>query len=104
MGLFIDTRVALLQVLTEGEGYGLELIERVKDRSYGGILLLEGRVYPALRELEADGLLASYESDPIPERGGRPRRYYKITAEGRRTAKQQSKAVRGLFIHEERVV
>lgn len=97
MGLFVDSKAALLQVLTEGEGYGLELIERVRERTNGEIELLQGRVYPALRELEDAGLVKSYESEPIPERGGRPRRYYKLTAEGKRAAYTQSKIVRGLF-------
>jgi PadR family transcriptional regulator, regulatory protein PadR len=97
MGLFVDSKAALLQVLTEGEGYGLELIERVRERTNGEIELLQGRVYPALRELEEDGLVKSYESEPIPERGGRPRRYYKLTAEGRRAARGQAKIAQALF-------
>jgi len=97
MKLFIDHKAALLQALVAGEGYGLELIDRVKQQTNGAIMLGQGRVYPALRELEQEGLVKSYESDPLPERGGRPRRYYKLTAEGRRAATAQRNAVNGLF-------
>jgi PadR family transcriptional regulator PadR len=92
----IDTKVALLQALIQGESYGLELIERVKDATRGQVKLLQGRVYPALRELEAEGLLESYDGEPLPERGGRPRRYYKLTAEGRRAAREDARAILGL--------
>lgn len=97
MALIVDTKSALLQGLLQGEAYGLELIERVKSRTNGTVLLLQGRVYPALRELEAEGLVRSREGEPIPERGGRPRRYYELTALGRRTALQERKTVIALF-------
>ncbi len=87
---------ALLQALVSGDGYGLELIERVRDRTDGRISLHQGSVYPALRSLERDGLVESYEKEAIPERGGRPRRYYRITAEGLRAAEEDRLAVMGL--------
>lgn len=93
----IDPRTALLQALVEGENYGLELIELVKKRTNGKLKIPQGSVYPVLRELEAEGLLESYDGEPLPERGGRPRRYYKLTAEGLRAAKEEAKAVYGLF-------
>lgn len=93
----ISAKAALLQALIRGEGYGLELISRVNDRTKGKVKLHQGNVYPALRELEADGLLRSWEADPSPERGGRPRRYYKLTAAGQRAAVQQTQTVAGLF-------
>jgi len=95
--LIVDTKSALLQALISGEGYGLELIERIRARTEGKVALLQGRVYPALRELEIDGLVKSYETEPLAERGGRPRRYYRLTAEGRRAALLQQKAVLALF-------
>ena len=93
----IDTKVALLQALIQGESYGLEVIERVKEQTHGQVVLVQGRVYPALRELESDGLLERYDGEPMPERGGRPRRYYKITAEGRKVARQQARGLLGLL-------
>lgn len=93
----INAKAALLQALVRGEGYGLDLVARVKERTKGKVSLHQGNVYPALRDLEADGLLRSYESEPLPERGGRPRRYYKLTAAGQKAAMQQTEAVAGLF-------
>jgi PadR family transcriptional regulator, regulatory protein PadR len=97
MDVPISAKTALLQALIAGDGYGLDLIERVKDRTGGQIVLGQGSVYPALRELERDGLATSYESEPLPERGGRPRRYYRITGEGRKVAALQRKALLGIL-------
>jgi PadR family transcriptional regulator, regulatory protein PadR len=93
----VNTKTALLQALIRGEGYGLELIDRVRQRTKGAVKLHMGNTYPALRELEAEGLVKSWEADPTPERGGRPRRYYKLTATGQRAATEQKQAIAGLF-------
>jgi len=94
----ISAKAALLQALIQGEGFGLDLIDRVKTRTGGKVVLGPGSVYPALREMERDGLLKSREGDPLPERGGRPRIYYKLTAAGARAAVEQAATVRGLFL------
>ncbi len=93
----IDTRLALLQAFTHGESYGLEIIERVKKLTNGQVKIPQGRVYPALRDLEAEGLLESYDGPPLRERNGRPRRYYRITAAGQRAARQDARAILGLL-------
>lgn len=93
----VNAKAALLQALISGPGYGLELIERVAKRTEGKIALHEGSVYPALRSLEREGLVRSYGGDPLPERGGRPRRYYELTAEGCRLAVQQQATALLLF-------
>ena len=64
--------------------------------------LPSGTVYPALRRLEALGFVASsWESDDEARAAGRPRRrYYKLTAAGRRElaqAEARYRAVSRLF-------
>ncbi len=98
MELLVAAKSALLQALVEGPGYGLELIDRVKDRTSGDVRLGQGSVYPALRSLEVEGLVRSYEGPPLPERGGRPRVYYELTGEGLRAAREQRRAAAGLFM------
>ncbi|HZH75764.1 MAG TPA: PadR family transcriptional regulator [Archangium sp.] len=93
----ISARTAILMSLIGGRGFGLEIIQRVRERSNGKILLNEGSVYPALKALERDGLLRSYDGEPMPERGGRPRRYYELTGEGRRVATEQRVALLNLL-------
>jgi PadR family transcriptional regulator, regulatory protein PadR len=93
----ITARAAILAVLISGRRYGLEIIGRVRDRTNGSIVLNEGSVYPALKAMERDGLLRSFDGETLPERGGRPRRYYELTAEGFRVAKEQHTALIGLL-------
>lgn len=79
-------QLALLRVLMDGRGYGLELMDRVREHTHGKVKLGQGSMYPALRELESAGFVTSFEADASPERGDRPRRYYKLTSAGRRVA------------------
>ena len=66
----------------DGEGYGLQVIDRVLRDSDGRLVLHQGNLYPRFRELERQGLLRSWDGEVTPERRGRPRRYYALTADG----------------------
>jgi len=72
----ISAKTALLAALVSGPGFGLELIERVLKCSGGRVALNQGSAYPALRALEREGMVKSYEGEANAERGGRPRIYY----------------------------
>jgi PadR family transcriptional regulator PadR len=71
----------LLRLVRERRSYGYELASDLHERSGGWIDLKEGTLYPVLYRLEDQGLIAA-EWDP-PARGV-PRKYYKITAKGRK--------------------
>jgi PadR family transcriptional regulator PadR len=47
--------------------------------------------------MEADGLIESYQGEPLSDRGGRPRRYYHITAKGRSVADSDATNFYSLF-------
>jgi DNA-binding PadR family transcriptional regulator len=93
----LTAEAALLQALLDGPGYGLELIDRVRSRTHGRVKLGQGSVYPALRSMERQGLLTTTQSDPLPERGGRVRVYYRLTSSGRRNAMRHAEAIKGLI-------
>ncbi len=82
----ITPEAALLRVLITGEGYGLELTRRVKEWTNGKLMLEDEGFYQAIHALEEQGLVESYMSEPVGQRGGQPRRYYKLTADGQRAA------------------
>jgi PadR family transcriptional regulator, regulatory protein PadR len=82
----LTPQAALLRVLITGEGFGLDLMRRVSEWTNGKILLDDQSFYPAMRTLENNGLVESYMSEPVGQRGGQPRRYYKLTADGQRAA------------------
>lgn len=94
----VSAKVALLEALVAGPGYGLDLIERVTTRTGGKMVLGQGSVYPALRELEREGLISSYQSnESLSDRGGRPRKYYKLNTKGAKAVMEHHKVVLGLF-------
>jgi PadR family transcriptional regulator PadR len=93
----VTARAAILAMLISGRSYGLEIIEKVRERTQGAIVLNEGSVYPTLKAMEREGLLRSFDGEPMPERGGRPRRYYELTGEGRRVATAQRTALIALL-------
>ena len=75
-----NTPTLILRVLSEGPRHGYGIAREVERRSSGTLALGEGSLYPALRVLEADGLVtANWESETL----GRRRKVYTLTDAGR---------------------
>jgi PadR family transcriptional regulator PadR len=62
-----------------------------------GRRVARGALYTALERLEQKGCLRSSLGDPLPERGGRPRRYFTVTASGLRALRQVRRVLLGLW-------
>jgi DNA-binding PadR family transcriptional regulator len=78
---------ALLAVVRLGnEAYGLAVREDLAERS--GKEYSVGAIYTTLQRLEDKGLLASRASAPLPVRGGRSRRQFRITGAGSRAIRE----------------
>ena len=75
-----STRPIILAILSRGEDYGYNLIQKVKGFSGGNIDWKEGMIYPVLQRMEVDGLISSTWRMPADQR---PRRYFRITERGR---------------------
>ena len=73
----------LLAVIRLGdEAYGVP-ISRELEANRGQDVSV-GSVYAALERLETKGLVVSSLGDPTPERGGKSKRYFRMTREGLR--------------------
>lgn len=59
--------------------------------------MARGALYTALERLEQKGCLRSTMGDPLPERGGRPRRYFTVTPSGVRALRQSRRVLLGLW-------
>jgi PadR family transcriptional regulator PadR len=68
----------ILKLLQQGEMYGYELVQAIRDRTGASIALGEGVVYPVLHNLERDGALTA-QRKPV---NGRSRIYYSLTPTG----------------------
>ena len=87
-GLVALVLLAVLAV-TEEDLYGYEIAKRLNRAQDGDPLFKEGTIYPVLRALSASGLLTSRV---VPSYSGPPRRYYRITDEGRRVLAEWRRA------------
>ena len=86
----------LLAVLRIGEeAYGVEIAREVEET--GGRRVLLGAAYAALDRLEQNGLVASRLGSPTPERGGRAKRFFRVTPRGLRAARETQRALVALW-------
>lgn len=70
--------LAILAVLDREECYAIEIIERLD--AYPALTATPGTVYPLLARLNKAGLVATRWAEAA---GGPPRKYYRLTREGR---------------------
>lgn len=86
----------LLSVLRlEDEAYGVPIAQELE--STGGRSVVLSAVYAALDRLEANGLVSSTLGDPTPARGGRAKRFFRVTAAGLKAVKQARRALTQLW-------
>lgn len=76
------TDTIILAQLIRGDNYGYEINKNIQQRTRGQYGFKEATLYTAFKRLEQSGLITSYwgQSDGP----GARRRYYSITAQGRR--------------------
>jgi PadR family transcriptional regulator PadR len=73
----------MLAVLRLGDAaYGVPISRTIEETTNREVLL--GSVYAALERLEEKGFVTSEVGESTPERGGRAKRYFRITREGLR--------------------
>lgn len=91
----------ILVVLGQGdESYGMSIRDELYQRV--GRKLSRSATYMTLERLVKKGYLATRMGDPSPERGGRAKRYFKVTAQGRKALKESGRALLRLWRgHEE---
>jgi len=74
--------LVLLAILdgSDQDLYGYEIAKRLASANEGTSIFKEGTIYPVLRALSAGDLLTSRI---VPSYSGPPRRYYRVTDQGR---------------------
>jgi PadR family transcriptional regulator PadR len=82
-----------MQLLAGGEKYGYELVEALSRNSNGVLAMGQSTLYPLLYNLEAKGLVTSR----VDETGPRPRRFYRLTPQGRRKLAADTKQWQALW-------
>ena len=82
----------VLAILAEGDSYGYAILQRVRELSGGHLEWTDGMLYPVLHRLER---LGHVEARWEVAESGRRRKYYRITPQGRDSARRGAQAVAG---------
>jgi len=86
----------LAAVIRLGEdAYGASILTEIEKQA--GRRVPSGSLYVTLDRLERKGLIRSHTGDPEPGRGGRPKRFVRITPEGLRAVREVREALLSLW-------
>jgi PadR family transcriptional regulator PadR len=88
--------LVLLALIRSGdEAYGVPISEAIEESSGKEVAL--GSVYITLDRLETKGLVTSRLGESTPERGGRAKTYFKVTAKGLREVRNAQRTLVNLW-------
>jgi DNA-binding PadR family transcriptional regulator len=90
-----ELMVLLALIRLGDDAYGVPISREIEKRSGRESAL--GSVYAALERLEEKGLVTSRLGDPTASRGGRAKRYFRMTAQGLRDVRQTQQALVSLW-------
>ncbi len=86
--------VVLALLRLEDRAYGVTVRQEIELRTGREVSI--GAVYATLDRLERKGYVASHQGDPTPERGGRSKRFFHVTADGVKAVNRTIRALRSM--------
>ncbi len=89
-----STTPLILSILSKGESYGYEIIQKVRTLSGGQMNWTDGMLYPVLHRLEDQGLIRSQWRI---SKTGRKRKYYRIEKKGNKVLENQKNQWRNVI-------
>lgn len=78
----------ILSILSHGDSYGYDIIQKVYELSDGEMQWADGMLYPILHRLEKKNLVESYWGKA---ENGRKRKYYRLCQSGSEELREQRK-------------
>lgn len=84
--------LALLRLADQA--YGVTVRREIEFRTKREISI--GAVYATLDRLETKGYVKSHRGDPTPERGGRSKRFFHVTAKGIAAVNRTQRAIQSM--------
>jgi len=90
-----ELMILLATLRVEAAAYGVEIAREIERT--GGRRVLLGAAYAALDRLEQSGLVTSTVGPPTPERGGRAKRFFRVTPRGVHAIKETQQALVALW-------
>jgi len=95
VGQFEQLVLTAILALRE-DAYGVTIHAKVQELARVKTVAL-GAIYVTLDRLEDKGLVASWLSDPTPERGGRAKRCYRLEALGERALQESAATAKRIW-------
>ncbi len=86
----------ILLVLSDGERHGYAIMREVEANTGGRMQLGPGTLYRSIKRMLGDGLIEESAERPDPALDDERRRYYRLTALGRRVAATEAERLAGL--------
>ena len=87
--------IIILALLRLGDrAYGVTVRQEIQFRTKRDVSI--GAVYATLDRLETKGYVKSRLGDPTPERGGRSKRFFRITAKGLAAVNRTQRALQSM--------
>jgi PadR family transcriptional regulator len=84
--------LALLRL--EDRAYGVTVRQEIESRTHREVSI--GAVYATLERLETKGYVRSHRGEPTPERGGRAKRFFRVTAKGMTAVNRTQHAIENM--------
>ncbi|MBS7529928.1 PadR family transcriptional regulator [Hazenella sp. IB182353] len=81
--------ILILSVIQQGDTYGYEIMQMIRQKSNDLHQMTQGTLYPALKRLENKGYLTSYWGE-APDTGVK-RKFYSLTEGGKKALAQKVK-------------
>ena len=91
----LELMILLAVVRLGDEAYGVTITREIEQTT--GRAVAVAVVYATLDRLEERGLVTSSVGDPTPERGGRAKRFFRVTSKGLRQARHTQSALIALW-------
>jgi len=89
--------IVLLAVLRLGDqAYGVTVRREIEVRTRREVSI--GAIYATLDRLEAKGYVKSELGDPTPERGGRSKRFFRVSAKGVAAVNRTHRALQSMTV------
>ena len=79
----------ILVALSDSDRHGYGILQEVAQRTGGKTRLNIGTLYTTIQRLLAKGLIVEVDERGDPEEDDERRRYYRLTADGRRVARME---------------
>ena len=86
-----ELMVILVLIGLGDNAYGVPICEELETRTGRDVAV--GSVYAALERLEDKGFVTSVLGEPTPERGGRAKKYFHVTARGLKEVKEAQRSL-----------